>query len=374
MILLFTEADPGPNYAKIMGEYKFMEEAKLPISVHMIQKPKPDEAMKSVNKLDKKGNLSELEVVQYGYLFYEKFRGLFVDTLISQKERNRSRDFFLNRISKDAFKVVEVELNFIYEVLFTKFPVVYVRIGAISLVFSLATVCLAIVLFIIKSKTNYSKVDVPITYGLLFGALILDLGALFMHLLSDRTIIALWKSPYVERDKSLKARIATLLLTPQTKSTIRVISKSHPTLKRIDQPQCYKLKVQRRWSETISTFNLIYYSSHPNWKPWQNIFDKLGLSEFLDGIFYVKSVRISPDLKDFIFHELKLLSELVNDMDTARDVISARGDRVLRIEEGWSRLLKYVIRVDYDESLILWHISTEICYNVELHNKRHVQV
>ncbi|KAF5782666.1 hypothetical protein HanRHA438_Chr11g0511381 [Helianthus annuus] len=44
----------------------------------------------------------------------------------SQKERKQSRDFFLKRNSRmTQFKVVEVELNFIYDILFTKLPVVY---------------------------------------------------------------------------------------------------------------------------------------------------------------------------------------------------------------------------------------------------------
>nr|GFC34903.1 hypothetical protein CTI12_AA095370 [Tanacetum cinerariifolium] len=39
--------------------------------------------------------------------------------VVHRRERNQSRYFFLNRTAKDAFKVVEVELNFIYEVLRT---------------------------------------------------------------------------------------------------------------------------------------------------------------------------------------------------------------------------------------------------------------
>ncbi|GJZ61743.1 Xaa-Pro dipeptidase, partial [Tanacetum coccineum] len=41
---------------------------------------------------------------------------------------------------------------------------------------------------------------------------------------------------------------------------------------------------------------------------------------------------------------------------------------VLRVEEGWSSLVKYVVDVDYDQSLILWHIATQLCYNSELYD------
>nr|GEY89759.1 topoisomerase I damage affected protein [Tanacetum cinerariifolium] len=126
---MLTEPDPGPNYAKILNEYISKKDANLPTRIQMV--PEPYRAAKSANKA-KKGNLTELEVVQYGYQFFDKFKGLVIDMIFSRRERNQSRYFFLNRTTKDAFKVVEVELNFIYEVPFTKLPVVFDLFGAIT--------------------------------------------------------------------------------------------------------------------------------------------------------------------------------------------------------------------------------------------------
>ncbi|XP_076915082.1 uncharacterized protein LOC143574314 [Bidens hawaiensis] len=369
--VILTEADPGSNYAKMMGEYKSKKAAKLPTSIEVVK----DSATTTIsaNKA-KKGKLTELEVVQYGYQFYEKFRGLIVDMIFSRKERNQSRDFFLNRNPKDAFKVVEVELNFIYEVLFTKLPVVYGRIGFISRFFALATVCLAIVLFIMKGKSNYHKEDVTITYGLLFGALVLDLSALLMLVFSDWTIISLRKSPDLEPDNSLKSRIITSVLTLRTEGTLQ------PSQNRTEQKKVNVLDkcrnwlpmtiMKRRWSETISTFNLIDYCLHPLARPYQKVFDKLGINGFIDSIVFVDSKKFSEELRDFIFYELKSKSELADDLETSKEISSARGDWVLRVEEGWSGLLKYVGGVDYDQSIIQWHIATEICYNANLYDEK----
>ncbi|XP_076952201.1 uncharacterized protein LOC143625861 [Bidens hawaiensis] len=363
--IILTEADPGSNYAKMMGEYKSKKDAKLPTSIEIV-KDRSTGATESANKA-KKGNLTELEVVQYGHQFYEKFRGLVVDMIFSRKERNQSRDFFLNRNARDAFKVVEVELNFIYEVLFTKLPVVYGRIGFISRFFALATVCLAIVLFIMKGKSNYHEADVTITYGLLFGALVLDLSALFMLLFSDWTIIFLRKSPDLEPDNSLKSKIITSLLTLRTEGTFDQASKSKNAKKSSNSQAksgSWQMPVMnRRWSETVSTFNLIDYCLHPLARPWQKVFDKLGVIGFVDSIVYVNTqpfCKDSTDLRDFIFKELKSKSELADDLETSKEISSARGDWVLRVEEGWSGLLKYIGGVDYDQSIIQWHIATEI--------------
>ncbi|KAI3697619.1 hypothetical protein L6452_30714 [Arctium lappa] len=363
---MLTNADAGPNYAKLMGEYFSKKAAKLPTRIEMI--PEPDRAVKSANKA-KKGNLTELEIVQYAYAFFENFKGLVVDMIFSRRERNQSRDFFLNRTARDAFKVVEVELNFIYEVLFTKLPVVYGYFGAVSRFFSLATVCSAIVLFVFKNKSNFSTVDVTITYGLLFGALALDITALIMLVFSDWTIISLRKSPDDELDKSIKTRFLTSVLQLMTEGTLR--DSKDDAHRNTSEPQTRKWRIQifkRRWSESISTYNLIYYCLHPRSYLQQFVYDNLGISGFLDGIKYVKPRKFTTDVRDFIFEELKLKSELADDLETAKEISAARGDWVLRVEDGWSSLLRYVIDVDYDQSLLLWHIATELCYNNELHS------
>ncbi|KAJ0502144.1 hypothetical protein HanRHA438_Chr11g0511531 [Helianthus annuus] len=295
---MLTGPDPGPNYAKLMDEYASKKKSNLPTSIEMTEEL--DTSTKSANKA-KKGRLKELEVVQYGHVFFEKFRGLIVDTIFSQKERNFSRDFFLNRTAKDAFRVIEVELNFIYEVLFTKLPVVY----------------------------------------------------------------------DVERDNSLKSRIITcllgVLLPPRIEANLQGTTGNSET------KTCGR-RMGRRWSETIGTFNLIDYCLHKQYtgkrfrqyigeNTWEKVFIMLGVNEFLDSIIYVKPQAFTGILKEFIFKELKSKSELADDLDTAKEISLARGDWVLRVEDGWAGLLKYVAGVDYDQSLILWHIATELLYN-----------
>ncbi|KAI3740792.1 hypothetical protein L2E82_31266 [Cichorium intybus] len=369
---MLTEADAGPNYAKLMGEYFSKKQAKLPTRIQMV--PEPDRAGKSATRA-KRGNLTELETVQYAYRFFNKFKGLVVDMIFSRKERNQSRDFFLNRTAKDAFKVIEIELNFIYDVLFTKFPVVCCKTGAISRVFSFGAICSAIVLFVLKNKKNYKNEDVMITYGLLFGALVLDLTALIMLAFSDWTIIYLRESPDDELDnKSRMTRIVSGVLRFMTEGTCRDTTKDATTdnmqLKEsATETRKWKIKgLRRSWSESISTYNLIYYCLHPYSTFWQFLSRYLGLNDslILDEMNYAKPEKCTEELKNFIFEELKSKSELADDLETAKEISSARGDWVLRVEDGWVDLLKHVVDVDYDQSLILWHVATELCYNKEL--------
>ncbi|KAI3742947.1 hypothetical protein L1987_60646 [Smallanthus sonchifolius] len=352
---MLTEVDPGTNYAKLMDTFNFFKEAKLPSQIQKI--PETDREDKSASKV-KRGKLSDLEVVQYGYQFYQKFIGLYVDMHFSRKELNQSRHFFLNRTAEDAFKVVEVELNFIYEALFTKLPVVYCKFGGICRIFSLTTICLSIILFVFKSKTNFSDADVKVTYGLLFGALVLDTSALFMLLFSDWTIIFLRKWLDVELYTSLKTKILNALL----KLAI-----------------CWRSRTQDikpRWSGSISTYNLINYCLHPRPKSWERVVNQLDISGIVDGIFFVEPKNFSENLRDFIFEELQSKSALADDMEIAKEISSARGELVLQGREGyWSSLLQYIVEVDYDQSLILWHIATDLCYDNDFNmntNKREI--
>ncbi|KAL6966518.1 hypothetical protein U1Q18_032297 [Sarracenia purpurea var. burkii] len=215
---LFT--DPGPNDANLMDEYTYMLETKLSAKFEMIPKPSRVNDTSNEANWDK---LSDLKVVQRAYRFFETFKGLIANLIFSFCERNLSREFFLKRSARDAFLVVEVELNFIYEILYTKMVVVQANLG------------------------------------------------------------------------------------------------------------------------------------------WEKI---IGLTNMLDGLKYVETVEFTTDLRDLIFDELKMKSGLANDLDTAKEIYKAKGDWVLHFE-GCTALLRWVNEVDFDESLLQWHIATELCFNID---------
>ncbi|XP_071718357.1 uncharacterized protein [Rutidosis leptorrhynchoides] len=179
-----TNTDSSLNYMELMEKFRLNEEAKLATST-ITQPPR---------SLASKRNLTELEVLQYAYCFFGTFKGLAVDLIFTQKTPNQSRDFFLNRTAKDAFEVVELELNFIYEVLFTKIPVLYSYFCVICRIFSFVTVCVAAILFVLESKLRFTNVDVRITYGLIFSSLVLDIVGLFVLVFSKRTLNFLLRS------------------------------------------------------------------------------------------------------------------------------------------------------------------------------------
>ncbi|KAG9130484.1 hypothetical protein Leryth_025331 [Lithospermum erythrorhizon] len=76
----------------------------------------------------------------------------------------------------------------------------------------------------------------------------------------------------------------------------------------------------------------------------------------------------TDSLRDHIFEELRVKAEMADDLETAKELSSARGDWVLRVE-GKTNFLHYILEVDYDQSLLLWHIATELCFNDEINQE-----
>ncbi|KAL8467856.1 hypothetical protein ACS0TY_031195 [Phlomoides rotata] len=338
---MLKDPDPGPDYAKLMEEYRSKKEANHPTSIEMIDGP-PRE-VKSVNRV-KKGKLRDMDAVLYAHKFFQTFKGLIVDIIFSFKERNQSRDFFLERSAEDAFKVIKIELNFFYDILFTKDTVVYTKKGYLFRFIAFAAVVTSLGLFCTDDKKIFKEADVAITYTLLIGAITLDVIA-FIKLITSRWLtVKRYNLPDVNTEVINNADEEL----PKKPRRFGLFSKLVRCLR-------------RRWSEQVSTYNLIHYCVYHRSPEKEKILDFFGLTAFFDLIKYVKYKPFTNELRNHIFRELKEKSEIADDLETAKEVSAGKGDHVLRFE-SCPKLLPYVVGVDYDQSLLLWHIATELCY------------
>ncbi|GKA89618.1 hypothetical protein Tco_0811430, partial [Tanacetum coccineum] len=98
----------------------------------------------------------------------------------------------------------------------------------------------------------------------------------------------------------------------------------------------------------------------------QDLYKGLGIDGFIKSIKYVNQEKFTVKLRDFIYEELRLKSAMADDMETTKKIISSRGDWVVRCEgKDWSSLLHYFHHYNYDQSILICHIATELCYNIE---------
>ncbi|KAJ6714873.1 hypothetical protein OIU85_026383 [Salix viminalis] len=353
---MLEDPDPGPNYAKLMEEYDSKIEAKIPTEIIIIEEP--DKQMQAKARDTEPVKLQgDVEVVQKAYHYFNIFKGLIVDIIFSFKDRNESRKFFHSIGEEDALKVIEVELNFIYEVLFTKARAVHSVRGYVFrlLSFILVVVALALFRFNVKKET-FDPLDVKLTYVLLWGSVSLDTVAFVRAVLSDWTVADLNK-PEKHPDSCGKSCAAFFSAWKVPLFNVkRAIS---------------KLIGFRSWCASVKGHNLIRYCvNRPKsrigiWK--DEVLGYVGLRDFVDGIFQVSNKRFTLELWRVIFEELKMKSDSADDPEDAKRICSARGNLALQ-DCDWDKNLKdelmpYVVDVTYDESLLLWHIATELLYS-----------
>ncbi|MBA0753188.1 hypothetical protein Gogos_022380, partial [Gossypium gossypioides] len=272
----------------------------------------------------------------------------------------------------------------------------------------------AITFYFKVNKYEFRGVDIGITYTLLLGAIALDVIAIFMLIFSERSIASI-KDPKCPPWWAPIYKAFLVLMRPWWKTcTCNCKYKYNPEHKLLATPL-----VVRRWSGSISSHNLIRYCLKSNRKSihefsswWQIMFESIlrflklyecfnkcatciynvieeclspirkGLGkifwscfekmfsfcakDFMDEMVYVSLEPFSLDLWKFIFEELKTKSEFADTLKIAKKISSARGEWTLTDaceEPERGKLLRYLIEVPYDESILLWHIATDLCYH-----------
>jgi hypothetical protein len=246
----------------------------------------------------------------------------------------RSRELISKNNAYDAFKVVEAELGLIYDMLYTKAPLIYSRAGIILRCISSLLSVTAFITFQVKiDKHDYSKTDIAITYLLFAAAVFLEFYAFLCLVLSDWTMIWLI-------DKGGNG------LTKATYSLIR------------------KLTRGERWSRSISQYNLI--SSSLESEPPK----LLGIDEMMRQM-HVDRKDLNGELQGLIFKHLQEKAEKIKedlnvfDKNLRSKIVGQRGDGVLE-RKGLLRDYKWcTTEVEFSRSILVWYLATDICYRAD---------
>ncbi|XP_023925671.1 uncharacterized protein LOC112037089 [Quercus suber] len=338
---ILPKPDPGPDYEEVMKMYSSETLEKVETSLE-VENPKRSNsihktltfAIDSESEGEKKP-LDDMQLLQEAYLLFDKFKGLIVGLLFSSKEREWSREFFLTISSAaEAFRVIEWELNFMYEYLHTKVGVVRCPFGYFLRFISFTLTLGALGFFSIKDRHKFPDVcefDIILTYVLLGGALGLEAISILMLILSDRTLLAV------------------------NNSWTKLIEKNF--LKR------------RRWSKSVSQYDMISYclNDRPTFVyRLAGYAGAGGVVEKMTILHYSHSETVYENLEEFIFEELRSKAKKASTISAARDASSQRGDWALLqtspLAHGYCKLKWSIGEYQYAESLLIWHMATELLY------------
>lgn len=357
---MLPKPEPGPNYPKFMEEYVSRREAGLNAYIKWGKEPLPPAKEAGMEA----ASLSDVKVIHKGHHFFRIFKRLVVDLVLSFRDRLESQPFFCNRTPAQAFRIIEIELSFLYDILHTKAVHMHCPRGRFLRSLSFSLILFALVLFHQCNKQGYKSADVTITYVLLSAALLLETISIVLLLISDWTIV------WLER-KHLDTLAAAII-----RHVNRVLPNGKP-----------------RWSNSMRQYDLIRYfrRRRPISKILELNINLPSLSHLFSGklkvinvniIEYFPKVReiwrnywyisylVVPDyLKKLIFEELKRKAQSATNSFDLKALQSSRGHLALKDESSTN--LIWSVEKDFDESIMLWHIATTLCYQtVELYSEQ----
>ncbi|KAJ4824975.1 hypothetical protein Tsubulata_014348 [Turnera subulata] len=298
---------------------------------------------------------------------------LFGDFVLGYSELKDSHSIISCQSPKDAFKLVEVELGFIYDQHFTKAAVSFTRPGVFCrFVSSLSTLAALVTFTILLDHHNrkksldpqyhYSGTDITVAYILLGGAFFLELCAFFSLLFSDWTTIWLTKSaPGFFADS---------------------VFQLHTYLTRSDTSRLAFWIHGKRWSETVAQYSLIRNSTRfkirslpftsKKKKRMKSVPSKCEYIMKFTGIdekirsMDVRRKPVSGEMKELIFAQLlekgnRIIDDLHNE-GLRQEITSARGQEALKKMRLAEEFKWCTTEVDFNRSLLIWHIATDLCF------------
>ncbi|KAL5757378.1 hypothetical protein ACOSP7_019989 [Xanthoceras sorbifolium] len=350
---LLADPDPGPDFIKIQKE----RERRL--KKQQVQQPPPTKTfisrlcsrirrrrgadqqlqrLKTVTVLPRESLKTGANYLQVAKFLFKRFRYLFADLILSYYEREDSYSKIENMPAEDAFKLVAIELGFMYDELYTKASIVYSQFGTFFRFISLCCSISALVAFsVIIDIHAYSLTDISITFILLVGAVALEVYAFVALFFSDWT--KLWFT---------NLRDLCLCLCASC-------------------PRQSVLADRKRWSEKMAQYNLISCHLQNVQSICIGIHKLPWVGKLLEKYLYLTWEDVNVDVKNTIYRQLLNKSnEIKGDrfsVESCKKILAHRGDNVLEKRNGLLDQFRWSISdVEFDHSLLLWHIATDLCY------------
>ncbi|GMH14217.1 hypothetical protein Nepgr_016058 [Nepenthes gracilis] len=314
---LLPSPDPGPDFAEFMEEYTRRNKPPIctvvePLSFRVVREGTED-----------------VRFIHEAHHLFEMLRRLYAGYILDFNEEINSKNILSDKSPSQVFILIEVEHGFMYDYLYTKATIIYSHLGILLRFVSFLCIVSAFWVFcLLVDRQPYSRTDVIITYLLLSGAIVLEIYAAILLFFSDWTV--LW-------------------LTKHNKSW-------HNSIFRTIFPIWSYLNNRKRWSGSIAQHNLLTYCLEA--KRHSKFEKAFKFADIFDTFIAYKCRTwqdVSLDLKKIV---VEYVSQRPND--------AQRGDYVLEIYGCKDKFNESTSNVDFDHSLLLWHIATDLCYYSDL--------
>ncbi|KAK1297559.1 hypothetical protein QJS10_CPB15g01301 [Acorus calamus] len=283
-----------PDYIKFREMYTIKEDAGLPVDLVVEDDMTQAVLFNDDDNDDNEGTRYRWHFKEYWMILtnahdlYQTFKRLIVDLTLTFPDLHRSQSILVKLNAEQAFRLVEIELSLIYEMLYIKAPVIHSTIGPYLRLFTFTSILTSFVLFIFTNKTHYREADVILTYVLSVGGLFLETVSIVLLISSDQALVKMEGLTCYKNLALPRLIISVFQILPDN--------------------------LNKRWSGSMAQCNLIlFWLSDKKWRRHGKKYAWLGeiVYEKLRPMNVI--VPIDPKLKAFIFKELKTKLRTVDD-------------------------------------------------------------
>ncbi|KAK7859372.1 hypothetical protein CFP56_006898 [Quercus suber] len=284
--------------------------------------------------------------IRDAFILFKAFRDLFLNQKPYIFFISHSGYYSNFHNSETAWKTIEDELGYAYDVYYTKAPLFFTASGFLFRLFSFTSIIFVFVLFHAKERHKHLQIDLIITYLLLVGAVLIEIYAVILLCASD------W--PLCVSDREMES--FQLESRPRDRDKCLVKHIAHI------RNGCAKLTSKQRWSNSMGQLNLLglclkkdnsLQDGHGTPKLFANLrewaFNHMlpRLNRELEVLFYRTNKQVSAELKDFVFNTFwEKLRSNSNGFSEEYDKYITNG----------------TVNVETHRSIIIWHIATDLCF------------
>jgi hypothetical protein len=282
-------------------------------------------------------------------LFHICTRAIVDSSVEADSDDHETSKIYKHRV-RYMWLLMEMELSLMYDLLYTKAAVAHTWFGYCVRFISPVAAASSLLLFHFSGKDRRSGVDVVVTYILLAGAFFMEATSLLNTLASTWTFAFL----YATRWNCLKYR---LLCSGRWDRLRRAVLSLRWRLWR-RMARRSSLPTRRRWSGTMGQYNMLHYCSQPAGPLLSRLANMLGFKELWDRKHYTGKIQISHTIRKAVTDSIERLYRMrrINVLGVLRKKWSKEA---LEKWNLYGDLYSY-IGIEFQEGIIIWHITTDI--------------
>ncbi|VAH55150.1 unnamed protein product [Triticum turgidum subsp. durum] len=249
----------------------------------------------------------------------------------------------------EMYRVVEMQLSLMHDVVYSKAVVIYTWYGLCIRVISPVFTAVAFVLFhrsgLSAGDHHYSRADVVITYILLGGAVTLEMVSVL------RAMFSRWTS--------------LVLNAREERGMWGLLAHAITSIRRFVLPKRRRSKWW--WSNSMGQHNLIDLCVRSRVSRTSRFAGWMGFEDRWNTMVYSSSIPVSTTINKLVMNQVLRTKQCYlldydscsNSTDEPDHIINSRGRHALKRFQLYEKLEKFLYN-ELDESILVWHIATDL--------------